>query len=361
MIKLKRLMPLMVLLFTFPIIVGCVSVNSVQKEQLLKDNYLVAIHKTKVDKTQTGYALFSWGLIFLYLPHYDNDLRSLEITFQNLSSENITEIRFSVMPHDKDGNIAGNTTDGLTEKVVSYTNLVKANKTKTATWKSVWTNKNIAYVTIEAIEVKYSNGNIVHYDKEQIQNILVGSANNPRIKANSDKGFYMNTAVLYDYVKLSPDPKVESHGLGFSLGVGYDFGLATLGLDVDMDLLSLVTYAGYGYSNPSIDSFTNVGIGVNTGIKVYNGKIFDFIIPVGVMGRINTLEVTHDNKREFNYIYLAVASGSLLSWRLTDSLYLQIPTKIGYPFLKNQRFTNYPNKDFDALICSAGLNLKILF
>jgi hypothetical protein len=362
MMKLKRLMTLAVLLFTFTAVAGCVSVNSSQKEQLLKDNYLMAIHKTKIDKTKTGYTWFSWGLLFLYLPHYNNDLRSLEITFQNLSPENITEIQFSVMPHDKDGNIVGNTTDGRTKTTVRYTKPVKPNKTKTAKWAPVWRNKDIAYVTIDAIEVKYSNGGTVSYDKEQIQNILVGSANNPRITANNDKGPYMNAAALYNYVKLSPDPEIESHGAGFSLGFGYGFGRVTLELDMDIDLLSLVSYAGYGYSNLArIDSFINAGVGINTGIKVYDGKNFDFIVPVGVTGRINNLEVTHDNKRKFNYMYLNAETGVLLSWRIADSLYLQVPAKIGYPFLKNQTFLNYANKSFEALTYSGGLNLKILF
>jgi hypothetical protein len=271
-------MLLAILLFIFSTVTGCVSVNSSQKEQLLKDGCLLAIHKTKVDKTKTGYTWFSWGLLFLYLPHHNNDLRSLEITFQNLAPENITEIQFSVMPYDKDGNIIGNTTDGRTETIVRYKGLVEPNKTKTAKWATVWTNKDIVYFTIETIEVKYSNGNIVNYDKEQIQNMLIGSANNPRIKANSDKGFYMNVATFYDYVKLSPDPEIKSHGFGFGFGFGYDFGQITLGIDGNIDLFSLVTYTGYGYSNPeSIGGFINAGVGINAGIKVYNGETFDFI------------------------------------------------------------------------------------
>jgi len=178
----------------------------------------------------------------------------------------------------------------------------------------------------------------------------------------SDKGFYVYVGLGYGFEKIDPDPKITYNGLNGLIGLGYDFGgRISIDLSIEYMLLAGISYTGYGYSIPKIENGLNGGIGADLGIKLINNKTIDLILPLGVLFRVNRLEVTQDNKKKFSYTYLNLESGLIASFRLGKSFYLTLPFYIGYPVYKNLNVTNYTKKDFDVINFSIGFCVKRLF
>jgi hypothetical protein len=99
-----------------------------------------------------------------------------------------------------------------------------------------------------------------------------------------DKGFFLESGILYGYSHFSPDPLIENNGVNVLFGLGYDFGKVELALNFDVGLAHKIKYTGWGYGSAvKIDEWTDAGIDLNAGIKIYNGQVFDFIVPLGLM------------------------------------------------------------------------------
>jgi hypothetical protein len=179
--------------------------------------------------------------------------------------------------------------------------------------------------------------------------------------APSDRGFFVFAGLLYDYKKIKPDPQFESSGLSGLLGLGYDFDRITVNLKCDYMMLSLIRYTGLGHGTPSIKDSFNGGIGVDIGVKVVNGDIFDLTIPAGVSARFSGYTVEHGNEREFKYTCIAIESGLMLSLRLTGDLVAFVPFYIGVPVYKKSTVTGYTQTDFDVFGFSMGLGIRQTF
>ncbi|MDR1231309.1 MAG: hypothetical protein LBK61_07905 [Spirochaetaceae bacterium] len=177
----------------------------------------------------------------------------------------------------------------------------------------------------------------------------------------TDKGFFIDVGLLYNYENIEPDPIVENSGINMLLGLGYDFGGINIQLFITPWLLTKIKYSGYGYgSNAEIKEGDNNGIGFNIGLKLMNGAIFDITLPVGVLFRRSFLTVQHGDTKEFEYAYLNIESGLVLSFGYKP-LTIVIPFYAGYTVQKNSETTNYTKKDFDVMHFNIGLYLRTTF
>ena len=176
----------------------------------------------------------------------------------------------------------------------------------------------------------------------------------------TDKGFFTTVGVLYNSENIDPDPKFTTNGMNMTIGLGYDFESVTINLLFDSMLLEKIEYQGYGYSRDvQIKGGNNIGLGVNLGIKLLNGRVFDVLLPVGCLLRFSSFEVTHDNERKFEYMYINGESGLILSWRLSKALAVYVPLNIGYPVYKNSKVENYSQKDYEVFHYSFGIGFRI--
>jgi hypothetical protein len=177
----------------------------------------------------------------------------------------------------------------------------------------------------------------------------------------TDKGFFIDVGILYNYENIEPDPVVQNSGINMLLGLGYDFGGINIQLFITPWLLTEIKYLGYGYgSNAEIKEGDNNGIGCNIGLKLMNGTIFDVTLPIGVLFRRSSITVQHGDTKEFEYTYLNIESGLVLSFGYKP-LTIVIPLYAGYTVLKNSETTNYTKKDFDVMHFNVGLYLRITF
>jgi hypothetical protein len=176
----------------------------------------------------------------------------------------------------------------------------------------------------------------------------------------TDRGFLVTTGVLYNSEKIDSDPQFNIGGMNYAIGLGYDFEPVTINLQLDFMLIEQVEYQGYGYSrNPQITKGDNGGLGLNLGIKLVNGPVFDVILPLGFLFRSNSIELTHDNERKFKYTYLNIESGLILLWHLTKSFAVYVPFNIGYPVSQKSEVENYAKNDYDVLHYSFGIGFQI--
>jgi hypothetical protein len=176
--------------------------------------------------------------------------------------------------------------------------------------------------------------------------------------------------VSYDYMNIDSNPKFETNGMGVFLGLGYDFNRITLNLNVDLMILAMTRYQGYGYSNSvDIKKASYIGAGLNLGYKIINGKVFDLTIPLGVYLRSSRFEVHHDNDRKFKYFFVNAESGLMFSWLLSNKtenlskrrMMFVIPGTIGYPLYKTNTVENYPSNSFTVLNYSIGFGWRITY
>jgi hypothetical protein len=187
----------------------------------------------------------------------------------------------------------------------------------------------------------------------------------------NDKGFFVYTGLGYGHEKIKPDPEIESNGLNYLAGLGYDFGPVSANLTVDMMLFSITEYHGLGYASSKIEDAFNMGAGVNVGVKIFESDFFDLTLPVGALFRGSTLKLAHeysafssdytDYDIEFSYFYLNVETGLIPSLQVAEKWFLLVPFYIGYPVLKDLKTTNYPKKEYSAFNCSVGICVKRLF
>jgi hypothetical protein len=177
----------------------------------------------------------------------------------------------------------------------------------------------------------------------------------------TDKGFFVTAGFLYNSEKIEPDPQFATSGMNMAVGLGYDFEPVTINLLFDFMLLERIEYQGYGYSRDmQIKGGNNIGLGVNLGIKLLNGRVFDILLPVGGLFRFSGFEVRHDSERKFEYAYINVESGLVLSWRLSKMFAVSVPLNIGYPVYKNSTVENYAQKDYEVFHYSLGIEVHIL-
>lgn len=192
--------------------------------------------------------------------------------------------------------------------------------------------------------------------------VLTGivSAEENRIK-QTDKGFFIDVGLLYNYEKIGPDPAVGNNGINMLLGLGYDFGGINIHLFMTPWLFSQIEYSGYGYgSNGEIKDGNNNGVGFTIGIKVINGNIFDVTLPLGVLFRSSSITVQHGDEKEFEYTYLNIESGLVLSLG-SKPLTIVMPFYAGYTVEKKNEAVNYTKKDFDVMHFYIGLYLRRTF
>jgi hypothetical protein len=176
----------------------------------------------------------------------------------------------------------------------------------------------------------------------------------------TDRGFLVTVGTLYNSEKIDSDPKFTTDGMNITMGLGYDFGSITINVVMDTMIFERVEYQGYGYSRDiQIKSADNFGLGVNLGIKLVDGRVFDILLPIGGLMRFSEFEVKHDKERKFEYAYINIESGLILSWRLSNFLALYVPFNIGYPVYKKSKVENYAQKDYDVFHYSFGIAFQI--
>ncbi|MDR2601621.1 MAG: hypothetical protein LBC53_04120 [Spirochaetaceae bacterium] len=183
-----------------------------------------------------------------------------------------------------------------------------------------------------------------------------------RDNEETGKSFFITSAFLYNYEEIGPDPKFNTAGINWAIGLGYDFGPVEVNLLIDSMLMEEVMYQGYGYSAyVQIKDAHNSGLGLNAGIKLLNGRIFDIILPAGVLAHSSRFEIEHDNERKFQYTYINIETGLMLSWRLSKYHAIYVPFNIGYPVYKDSKAENYTKKDYEVFHYSAGLGIRSMF
>jgi hypothetical protein len=176
----------------------------------------------------------------------------------------------------------------------------------------------------------------------------------------TDRGFFITTGTLYNSEKIDSDPKFTTGGMNITFILGYDLGSVTINVLMDAMIFERVKYQGYGYSRDvQIKSADNLGLGGNLGIKLINGRIFDIILPIGGLMRFSRFEVKHDEERKFQYAYINVESGLILSWRLSNFFAVYVPFNIGYPVYKKSSVENYAQKDYEVFHYSFGIGIQI--
>jgi hypothetical protein len=176
----------------------------------------------------------------------------------------------------------------------------------------------------------------------------------------TDKGFFVTTGILYNSEKIDSDPKFTTEGMNISFGFGYDFESITINLLTDIMLFERIRYQGYGYSREvQINKADNLGMEINLGIKLVNGRIFDLVLPIGGSIRFSDFEVTHDDERKFQYAYINVESGLIFLWHFTPFFAVCLPFNIGYPVYKESKFENYSEKDYEVFHYSFGFGFQI--
>ncbi|MDR1469360.1 MAG: hypothetical protein LBT00_08720 [Spirochaetaceae bacterium] len=176
----------------------------------------------------------------------------------------------------------------------------------------------------------------------------------------TDKGFFIAIGGLYNSEKIDSDPKFTTSGMNITSCFGYDFESITINLVTDMMLFERVEYQGWGYSRDvQMKTADNVGVGVNLGIKLVNGRVFDIILPIGCLIRGSEFEVKHDEERKFEYMYINVESGLILSWHLSNFFAVYVPFNIGYPVYQDSKVENYAKKDYEVFHYSFGIGFQI--
>ncbi|MDR1232524.1 MAG: hypothetical protein LBK61_14115 [Spirochaetaceae bacterium] len=177
----------------------------------------------------------------------------------------------------------------------------------------------------------------------------------------SDRGYFIDAGILYNYEKIGADPKIENTGISYLLGLGYDLGDVNIHLFFSPMLSTEVTHSGdeYGEGGDVMDVY-NLGVGFNIGIKLINSNTFDMTLPVGILFRSSTLKMEQGGERDFVYKYLNIEWGLVLSWAF-ESITLLVPFYVGYPISKTNEVTNYAQKDFAVTHYNVGLSMRRTF
>ena len=344
-----KLLPVAAAVLSFA---GCATLQPVsenQKISLLKSNNLIAILNVEAPVPGSPY---------------------LQISFQNLALLAIKEAVFVIIPYSSNGDTIKNKKGESAILTLRHSISVLPDKIAYASWhlplndKKMY-GKRISYFLINAIKLTFVNGEVVYYEDEQINGMVLCEygPTNPSQKQNtkSDKGFYMYSGFIYNHESIDPDPIIINDGLNVLLGMGYDFGPVSLNLAGDFMMISNIQYASYRYSRPEIKDAFNAGIGASIGVKLLNSRIFDVTLPLGILFRASFLNVSHDDKREFMYLYLNAETGLVPAVWFSRYLALEAPFSIGYPVYKYHKITNYKKNDFDVFNYSIGLCLKLKF
>jgi hypothetical protein len=178
---------------------------------------------------------------------------------------------------------------------------------------------------------------------------------------DSDRGYFIDAGILYNYENISSNPKIENSGISYLLGLGYDLGDVNVHLYFTPMLSTEVKYTGddNGGGNDVNDVY-NVGVGLNVGIKLINGRAFDVTLPIGILFRTSTLKVGQGDEKDFTYSYINIEWGLVLSWSF-DSITLLVPFYVGYPISKTNDVKNYTKKDFAVTHYNIGLSMRRTF
>jgi len=174
---------------------------------------------------------------------------------------------------------------------------------------------------------------------------------NPEKNYDYSKNFFLDAGLLYNFENVTGDdgyPSFLSHNLGMEFGLGYDFGRITARFYFEYNFLLGGTAYWSNGTNPittNLDS-SKTKLGLEAGIKLYNGTYVDFIIPLGFL--FNWTEYKQKNPsyttdnypydREWHFDYINIFSGFGFSLEVSKHIKVLFLSNIGFPFYKNYEY-----------------------